>query len=65
MNHLDGMIELDDRDLDGVSGGMQWENGRRSENVIDCRNLTQAQCLELEKKLDEKQAADAKKKVGK
>jgi hypothetical protein len=65
MLDIDGRLELDDADLNCVAGGMQWENGRRSENVIDCRNLTAAQCQAVEDKVNAKQAADAAKKAGK
>lgn len=28
---------LSDTEIENVSGGMQWEGGRQSANVIDCR----------------------------
>jgi hypothetical protein len=64
MTRIDATLELNDTDLDNVCGGMNMDGVRRSENVIDCRGQTPAQCTETMKKFDEqKKLKEAAKKA--
>jgi hypothetical protein len=54
MKHIGVYGELDDRDLEVVSGGMKLDDVKESENVIDCRGRTIEQCNKIQQEFDEK-----------